>query len=150
MSVVSDAFNALVTITKETLTNYNHLPDGLDVEKNSDLELNYGFSVNVGPANAGPAQYGCQVQLIERQYQIALTNIYAKRTNPNTRDDYELALMEDLFKVTKAVIRESSLGGIVAGVDYVSDIGPQYLNNDTQEFIYTDATFNVIYEETLN
>lgn len=150
MTKLSDVFNELVTITQATLPTYNHLPDGLDVEKNTDLELNYGFSVNCGPATAGATQFGCQFQLFEREYQIAITNIYAKRTDPVSRDTYELNLMEDLYKVVKAILVEPSLGGLVSGVDYNGDIGPQYLDGDTQEFLYTDVTFNVIYQENLN
>ena len=149
MTLVSDIFNKLVDITEETLPSYTHLPDGLNIEKNSDLDLKYGFSVNIGPASPGPEQYGCQVQLFEREYLIALTNVYTVRTNTKSRNDYELALMEDLYKLTKEIISKPSLDGIVAGVSYSSDIGPQYLDDDRQEYLYTDVTFSVSYEEIL-
>lgn len=149
MSKVSDIFNKLIEITQATLPNYNHLPDGLEPEKNSDLELNNGFSVNVGDSNAGPVQYGCQFQLFERTYQISITNIYALKSDPVSRDEYELAIMEDLTTLIKAVLAQASLGGLVCGLDYVNDIGPQYLSTDKQEFLYTDVTFLIKYEESL-
>lgn len=149
MSNITNIFNRLISICQATLPAYHHLSDGLEPNQNNVLELDMGFSVTASDASSGPVQYGCQVQLVERNYTVALTNIYNKRSDPVGRDQYELNLMEDLFLLTKAIINDQTMGGSACGVDFSGDIGPQYLDSERQEFLYTDATFNIKYEESL-
>lgn len=149
MSKITTIFDKLVSDTGTILSTYRHLPDGIDIEKNANTALIKGYAIAMGPASPGPEQYGCAVQLFERQFTIAITNMYNMRTDATSRDVAEKAIMEDLYLVTKALIKNPSLGGISSNVQFVADSGTEYLNQDTQEFLYADLTINVWYEEAL-
>ena len=149
MSKLSEIFDALVSRTSSTLPSYIHLSDGLELDKNTNTALVKGYSVVIGDNGPGPEQYGCAVQLFQRNYTISITNAYTMRNNATTRDDAEKSIMEDLYLVTKSLISTPSLGGIACNVQFVSDSGTEYLNNEYQEFLIAELTLNIWYEEAL-
>lgn len=149
MSKLSEIFDTLVTRTSTILPDYRHLSDGLEIDKNTNTALVKGYSVVIGEAGSGPEQYGCAVQLFQRDYTITITNAYTMRNNATTRDDAEKAIMEDLYLVTNSLLKTPSLGGISSNVQFVSDSGSEYLNTDAQEFLIAELTLNIWYEEAL-
>lgn len=149
MSKLSEIFDTLVTRTSTILPDYRHLSDGLEIDKNTNTALVKGYSVVIGENGPGPEQYGCAIHLFQRNYTITITNAYTMRNNATTRDDAEKAIMEDLYLVTKSLIKTPSLGGISSNVQFVSDSGSEYLNTDAQEFLIAELTLNIWYEEAL-
>lgn len=137
------------TLVQTELPDYVKLSDSYETPDNAGIVLVKGYSVGFGPAERTSDEF-CQGFIrIRRSYQIVLTNVYTPTLDADFRETLENNLMEDAFKVMKALERDPTLTGENINSFFATDNGLEYLIDDRKQFIIVVITASAeYYEET--
>lgn len=148
MSKVSDIKIYLSNLTGTTLSDFFKLPDTLVLEDNTNLMLEKGYAVQIGPSENDTSSF-CQGELlISRQYVIRLTNDYVPNMDPDFREGIELALMESIHLLIVALQADFELGGNAIDAMPTGDSGIDYLiSEDGKQEITAALNVQVRYSE---
>lgn len=150
MTKVSDIFDQLQTRVSAALPGYTQMPDAYSLVKNSNADLRKGFAIGIGPTVPSGTQEGFNSRyLFETIYFVTLSNDYNIRTDIAGRNDYEKAIVEDLYIVTKDLLENFRLGGLAIDISFNDTSGPSYLNESAQRYLINGASFRIRYQETL-
>jgi hypothetical protein len=148
VSKVSDIKIYLSDLAGSTLTDFFKLPDTLVLEDNTNLMLEKGYAVQIGPAENDTENF-CQGKLlISRQYTIRLTNDYVPNMDPDFREGIELTLMESIHSLIVAIQADFELGENAIDAMPTGDTGIQYLiSEDGKQEITAALDVRVRYSE---
>lgn len=149
MTKVSDVFDSIVTMVKEALPDYVHMPDAYSLVDNSDLALNKGFVVGIGPASKAPTQEFCNEFVIDRAYFVTLSNSYTMRLDTTARNTYEKNLANDMQTVITKILSNTDIAGDGETADFSDGTGPEYLDEDNKRYLVDVSSFVIRYEEPL-
>lgn len=148
MSNVSSVMTALNTAIATALPKYDQLSDSLDRADNTNLWLDKGFATAYGAGENATAEFcDFKSQIVDRTFQVMLTNIYAPTLDPNYRRELEGLLMDDQWTLRSAILGDPYLGGVAMDARFVSDSGIEYLENDNKQFIIIMSNFTIKYQE---
>jgi hypothetical protein len=146
-SAISNVYGALETFVSGQLTAYRRIPNGYAIEDNSELILTKGWALTVGPGQNSNRFAGCK-HSTARQFIITLTNqASAAEHNLTGRKSEELSILEDAYKLRKAIESDPDLATTVAIATWADDSGIEYLEGDRYRFYRISLTFNVEYIE---
>lgn len=149
MSEVSTVFDALVTRVGAVLTGHFRLSNAYKLEENSSTFLRIGYAVGVGPAVNTLRPMSCMV-FVQRSFTISITRRYAAlETDAAAKATTEKQIMEDMLLVIKDLHTNTSLTNGNRVVKFESDNGINYVETDTDKFMYTTADISIEYFENL-
>lgn len=151
MSKVSEIFDSLVTRVSAVLPSYTHMPDAYSLKSNANIDLFKGFAVGIGPTVPAGTQEGfCDKYMFDTIYFVTVSNDYNIITNTDSRNADEKSITEDLYLVTKDLLKNFRLGGLTVDISFNDTSGPSYLNEDEKRFLISAASYRVRYQENLS
>lgn len=149
MSKISSIRAYIETLVATTLPTYAQCANPYSPEANSQLTLQKGFGVGVGPGEAFKAEI-CPKYGQRRLFNILLVNLVTSMPN-NVAAFHALedAMLEDLHAIRKKLEAEFVLGGNAIQSDYQGDSGIQFLSGDKFKFVSISVDYFVLYREDL-
>lgn len=148
MTAISNVYSALESFVTAQLTTYKRIPNGYSIESNNELILAKGWALAIGPGANSKRFVGCK-HSTSRQVLITLTNQASATEHDLTNHKaQELAILEDAYKLRKAIESDPDLATTVAIADWVDDTGIEFLEGDRFRFYRIGLTFNVEYIES--
>lgn len=151
MSEVSTVYDALITRIEAVLTGHYRLSNAYKIEENPSTFLRIGYAVGIGAATNSlrpTASNGCIS--IERTFPVTITRRYAAlETNAAAKATTEKQILEDVLLLVKDFQSNTSLTNGNRVVKFVSDNGINYVETDTDKFMYTTADISIEYFENL-
>jgi len=149
MSEVSTVYDAMITRIGAVLTGHLRLSNPYKIEENSATLLRVGYGVGIGPAtNTRRPMSGCAS--IQRTFIVSISRRYAALdSSGSAKATTEKQIMDDMFLLIKDFSENTSLtnGNRVVGFD--SDNGINYVETESDRFMYTTANFSIEYFENL-
>jgi hypothetical protein len=148
MTAISNVYTALESFVAAQLPTYKRLANGYAIEANSELILTKGWGLAIGPGTNSNRFVGCK-HSTARQVVITLTN-QASATEHDLANHkaQELAILEDAYKLRKAIESDPDLATTVAIATWSDDTGIEFLEGDRFRFYRIGLTFNVEYIES--
>ena len=148
MTKVSDIYDALNTLISGTLTTYSKLPDPYNVEDNTELFLKKGYGIAFGDDTNTNRKVGCQKITINQQFEIPLMNLVtATDSNATGHASLEKLLLEDKFKIIKALENDNDLSGSAMQARYIGGSAITYLEGDRGKYLLTGLFITIEYLE---
>ena len=148
MSNVSQIMTALNSAIAATLPGYDQLSDSLDRADNTNLWLDKGFATAFGSGQNSTNEFcDFKTQIIDRTFQVMLTNSYAPTLDPDYRRQLEASLMDDQWTLRSKILGDPYLGGLAMDARYIDDSGIEYLESDNKQFIIIMTNFTIKYTE---
>lgn len=148
MSAITSVYGALETFVGAQLTSYKRIPNGYNIEANSELILTKGWALAIGAGSNSNRFQGCK-HSTSRQVTITLVNqASASEHDLAGHKAQELAILEDCYKLRKAIESDPDLSTTVAIATWTDDSGVQILEGDRFRFYRMALTFTIEYFET--
>ena len=149
MSEVSTVYDALITRIEAVLTGHFRLSNPYKLEENPSTFLRIGYGVGIGSGtNTRRPMAGCIS--IERSFPVSITRRYAAlETNASAKATTEKQLMEDMFLLIKDFHENTSLTNGNRVVRFDSDNGINYVETETDRFMYVTGIISIEYFENL-
>lgn len=149
MSDISTIYDGLHTLVSGELTGYFRLPNPYAIEENPEFFLKKGYGIGIGGAEAGNATHTCKFQII-RGFSIVLISLAsATESDAEQRGSLEKNLMEDGFKVIKALEIDETITTGDNNAIWLTDTGIEFLLGERQKFYRLQIDINVRYFEQL-
>lgn len=151
MTKVSDVYDKLETIINNTLSDYAELPNPYTLEFNTSLFLKKGYGLAFG-GGRNTNRSVCQLISTARIFSILLVNLVTTTANNAVqREAIDKALLEDSFKIVKAIENDSDLSGSAAKAIFLEDSGVEFIDigENQQKFVVNELTFEIEYFDTL-
>ena len=151
MSGVSDVFDAYVSVISTALPVYSRIPNPYLPEENTELLLRKAFGVAFGPSLNSERFVSCNRETELRTFDIILINqVLTTDDNTSARETQEKSLMEDLFLIKKAVVKDGDLQGAEAVKSkFLSDDGITFLEAERHKYYFLQAQFESEYFDTV-
>lgn len=144
---ISDIYDALDTLISTALTGYIRLPDPYNTTDNPELYLRKSYGIAFSDDTNTNRKTGCNIS-ISQDFVIPLINaVYTTDTNSTAHASTEKALLEDKFKVIKALELDNDLGGKAMKAAYVGSSAISYLEGDRDKYIFTELLLSIEYLE---
>jgi len=146
MTIISDSYNAIVTLIKTTLPNWNRLNDSFQVDENHETFLREGWALVV---DQGVNNYRelCSRSHYIRSYGITLTiEIFGADLNETIYDQSISKIMEAINSLVIAIETDKTLGigGGIVNVSPTGDSGILPLNGpDNRKFIMCELRVDI-------
>lgn len=149
MSKVSDVHAALIAKIETLLPGHVRLSNPYKPEENPNITLNKGVGLKIGSGvNTDNAQ-GCQT-FIRREFTIVITRKYfALETDGQSKATTEKDILEDAILIQKEIESDQTVGGTSCSAHFQSDSGIEYVMGDTDKYLKTEITIEVLYFEIL-
>jgi hypothetical protein len=149
MSEVSTVYDALITRIEAVLTGHYRLSNPYKLEENPSTFLRIGYGLGIGSAtNTGRPMSGCIS--IQRTFQVSITRRYAAlETNASAKATTEKQILEDMFLLIKDFHENTSLTNGNRVVKFDSDNGINYVETESDRFMYTTGLISIEYFENL-
>jgi len=149
MSAITTVYDILITRIAAVLTGHYRLSNPYKLEENAETFLRIGYGLAIGDAvNTLKPMTGCLftqrnfILSISRRYAATESNAVAKATT-------EKQIMEDLFLLINDFHQNTTLTNGNRVVKFESDSGINYVQGETDKFMYTSAVISIEYFETL-
>lgn len=128
---------------------YQRIPNPYLLEANSDVVLEKGYGVAVGPGQREDVELGRMY--MRRLFNVALVRVIAATDHDVVgRDGVETALLEDLQAIRLELERnDPTLQGLASTTDYESDAGLQLLVSPSAKFYSLHMTWTVLYQDSI-
>lgn len=148
MTAVSNIYDALENLIDTALPDYTRLPDPYNTDDNPELYLRKGYGIAFGDDNNTERKIGCQKVSINQDFVIPLVNLVtATNTNSTIHASVEKSLIEDKFKIIKALETDSDLSGVTMQAKYIGSSALTYLEGDRDKYIITELFISTEYLE---
>lgn len=149
MTSVSNIYDKIDTLLAGTLTGYTKVPDPYAPEMNNKLFLQKGYGLAFGDDNNRNRLVGCRIS-IEQEFVVPLINqIMTTDHNSTAHANAEKSIIEDKFKIIKALENDKTLSGTCAKCLYVGSSAIQYLEGDREKYLLTEIIISTEYLEDL-
>lgn len=147
MSKISDVYSALETFVSGQLTGYVKLANAVSVDANSHRDMVKGYGIAIGQARDPRRLVGCK-HSTQRDFTIDLVNqVRHTPSDKAKRKAAELAIMEDAYKLRKALETNSALQASVLKSDWVGDSGITFLDAGVEQIYRVSVNISVEYLE---
>lgn len=147
MTAVSDIYDALETLIGTALPGYVRLPDPYSVEDNPELFLRKGYGLAFGDDSNTNRKIGCNQVSISQDFVVPIINEVMATNTSSTHAKFEKSLLEDKFKVIKALELDNDLSGNAMNARYVGSSAITYLEGDRDKYILTELFLSIEYLE---
>ncbi|RLC38723.1 hypothetical protein DRH27_01590 [Candidatus Falkowbacteria bacterium] len=148
MTAITDIYDQLVTLIEAALTDYVRLPDPYNVDENTELFLRKGYGVAFGDDTNTNRKIGCNKVSIDQQFVVPIMNqVTTTDTNAVGHAALEKALIEDKFKIVKAIETDSDLSGKTMKALYLGSSAITYLEGDRNKYLLTELFISTEYLE---
>lgn len=147
MSTPTDAFDALVARIVAVYPDHVRLPDGEQIEENTEQQLKKGVGMWPEAAENSERMVSCQGSL-RRDYKVTLTRVVrANEFNLTPKEDAMKTLLEDQFKIIKDIEKDPHLAdsGNIAQARFLSDGGVVRVFDDKDTFWKIETVVSVEY-----
>lgn len=151
MSAASTMFDTMRARVQAVLPNHHWLKDPYNLDENSDLDLNQGAGMAIGPALNGNAALCSRIE-IDRSMTVAITRkFFATEMNIDAKEAVEKQLLEDEVLVVSELLRDPTglIMNAVAKINFVGDSGIERVFGEKFAFLTIKAEFNLRYEQDL-
>lgn len=149
MSRVSDLYEKMITKIEATLTSYTRMPNPYEPSENPSLFMRQGFAVGFGPA-LNTERMVCDKVTIQRTMNVLLViQVLSTEMNSSGRAAFEKTIMDDAFSLIKAFENDVDLTGSTTTIKFEGDSGIQYVEGDSEKYLFLETNFNVEYFENL-
>lgn len=153
MSVISTAYDAIVSEVQGLLTSHNRLSNPYTVEKNPEPALNKGWGIRVGGAVNQQLELGCNYS-VERDVVIIITRkFYAQELNTTGRASVEKDLMGDQDLLLNELEQDPQVNNTNGVIKFVfeSDNGIEFVFvGETGNYIKIESLFKLKYVRTFS
>lgn len=151
ISAIIDSFNALCAAR---LTGYAEMAKPEAPEDESNLILQKGYGVFIGPAENGERDLDCITQITRQLALVLVTEMPVTEHDATGRMSVKKSLLEDQWLMIKAVEQDFALTNpdqTAANAVWKADSGLAYTaTQGGGEFVFIISYFDVTYLETLH
>ena len=150
MSQVSTVVDNIVTRLDALLTSaagWNKLPFAYDITKNDEKYLKQGYAFAIGP---GTNSKRLQSSKVSQRREITITLTRANDTldsDEASKKTLEKTILENMRTVVADFEGNQTLNSGEIPVEFSSDQGIQFVNDENEEFLMIQGTFFVEYFE---
>lgn len=154
MSVISDITDGMLVRLEAIYPSHFRLQNPYDASDNPDQLRDIGFGIAQGPATNTQRLLSCQLS-VRRDLNIILTRgFFSTEIDRDTMFQTEQQLLEDQFLLLKDVEGDPKLGLSATlpsfiGAQYVGDGGVEFVQTETNHFLFLSTTIQVEYLENL-
>lgn len=152
MSVISAAYNAIVSEIQTLLPSHLRLSNPNVVEKNPEPQLKLGWGIRLAGATNAQLELGCSASF-ERDIIIIITRkFYANELNTVGKADVEKLILEDQFLLLKEFEKEPQVNATTGVINFVfvSDNGIEFVfTGESGNFLKIESTYKLRYIETI-
>lgn len=135
MALIENIYDECVNIIEAQLPTYIRIPNPYVIDINTNLHLQKGFGIAVGPGTDTQRFVGCLVSW-ERVFSIILVKqVTTTQNNTIQREVIEKDLLEDHDKLRKAFYLNSTLGGIAVKSTVIGDNGINFIDGEKLKFL---------------
>ncbi len=152
MTIISTFYDSLVAKCVATWPTAKQIANALDVGGAASTLLQDGFAIAFGPAQ--PPQVDLEsCQMLENRTVLIMRTLLAASTENDTTKTIAAtkAILEERFKIVKALRLDNSLSGVVSDIKFDSDGGIELLAtvNEAGRFFIISTIFTVAFVENL-
>jgi len=148
---ISSIYDNLVTLIQTAIgSDYIKLPNPYLLDENAEVLLRKAFAIGFGDGTNTEKFAGCKMS-VERAFPVLVINqIAATDHDTAARATAEKALMEDVFKIIKALDLDNQLSGQAADAVFSSDGGITPMEGKRGKYFMVESQILVEYIENLN
>lgn len=149
MTMISDIYDAVLSVVETTLPNYDLLANPYIPEENANNLFDKAFGIAFGPG-INENRIVCPKVSLNRTLEIILINkVTSSESNTNFLGQQQKDIFEDLFAIIKAVCNDGTINEITSKFDYSSDAGLEFIDAVSGKYYLLSATFPFLYFETI-
>lgn len=152
MTIVSNTYDAYITLLQTALPNYARIPNGLDAQNAVSLFKRAGYAlIPTGQINTNRL-VGCKASFV-RNYTVSLFNkVTATENNTTATDSIIKNMLEDAVKIEMAVERSTVLNNVaveLGSTKFIDDTGIFFVAGEREKFLQLDINFETEYFITI-
>jgi len=151
MSVISTAYDAFLVRLAALYPDHKRIPQPYKLDENSDLILNKGYGLALGPANNSNGAISCQFS-VRRDMIVSITRVIrANEFDIDAKDTGWKDLFEDQFLLLEDLAKENTTLGtsVISQAQYTTDSGLQFVFGDKDNFVALETVISIEYFETI-
>jgi hypothetical protein len=150
MSDISTAYDAMLTRLAALYPSHKRLENPYILDRNSDMLLNQGYGLAIGPAENTERFSSCQLS-VRRDMIVSITRVVrANEFDIGKKDSAWKTVMEDQALLIADVEADPTLGSTeVVNAKYSTDSGIQPIFGDKDNFVSVVTVVSIEYFENL-
>lgn len=125
---------------------YKRIPNPYVIEANSQIILEDGFGVGVGPGEKAEIDL-CNIGYVRFFTITFIRRVAATEHDTLSRESIESGMLEDMHTIVKAVESDQTISGNAVRSDYVSDSGINFLVGNDFRYYSLAMTLQITYLE---
>jgi len=145
----STIHDQIFVAVKEALPEHKELDDNVVIENNNSLKLNKGFCIEFRGARNTNRVVDCLMSVAQ---DIVITNTLSNRgteTDIEARKRAEKAILEDCYKIVKAIESNVQLDDTCEKIEFSSHNGIELIiSDDEKTFLMVQATYSIEWFKT--
>lgn len=151
MSTISDLFNSFQGLLQSELSSHMRLTNAYNIADNPEPALRRGYALAIGSGENTEESLSSRITINRALIVVITRGLGGYHTDQAKKGDSEKSLMEDLFKVIRAVEKDPSLNHYdpaTTGIAHAKFVGDEGISivEDTA-FIQLRSSFIVKYFE---